>query len=207
MRILLLRHATTDMVDTHLCGDEPGIRLNGLGRKQAAALARRIPPVDALLSSPIDRALETARIVGALKRLRPKIVEEFREFDFGRWAGKRFTDLARDPQWRRFEENTPSVRAPGGESMRDVRSRSVSALEAMVELNNRNKTIVVVSHSAIIRALLTHAADAPLRNYWRFTSEPASISELQYDGARGFYIRRVNDCAHLEHLAEETLQL
>src|SRR4051794_26053960 len=103
MRILLLRHAATDMIDTHLCGDEPGIHLNEHGRRQAVALARRMPPADALLSSPIDRALETAQIVGTSQNLTPTIVNEFREFDFGRWAGQRFTDLARDPQWRRFE--------------------------------------------------------------------------------------------------------
>lgn len=197
-RFLLIRHGATDVISTHLAGRLSGIPLNGLGRTQAEALANRLARPDVLITSPIQRARETAQIIGDRHDLIGRVCSDFAEFEVGEWTGLTFEKLRSDPRWQEFNRSRESTRAPGGESMLDVQRRSIAGIEGLVaEYDGR--TVAVVSHGDVIRSLLLHAAVSSIANYWRFTVDPASISELGWDGGAA-RILRVNDCAHLEHL-------
>lgn len=207
-QILLLRHGATDLMRSHLAGRLGGVSLNALGRAQASALAARIAMPDVLLTSPVQRAQETAEIIGKRHGIGVAVEEEITEFDFGSWTGRTFEDLSDDGTWRAFNHSRETARAPGGESMADVQKRAVRALARIagaLDKHPAGKTAAIVSHGDVIRAILLHVAAAPLQNYWRFTVDAASISELSWEGAGSERIIRVNDCAHLEHFAEEKL--
>ncbi len=198
-RIFLLRHGQTDVMLTHLAGRLPGIALNRAGRDQAEALADRIAPPDVLITSPVQRARETAAIVGARHGLEATVIEGFAEFDFGDWTGRTFEELQGDPRWDAFNRSRATRSAPGGESMADVQRRALKALGKLT-VDGDGQTIAIVSHGDVIRALLLHAAGSSLQNYWRFTVDAASITELSLAGEGSERIIRMNDRAHLERL-------
>jgi probable phosphoglycerate mutase len=198
-RFLLIRHGVTDVMTTHLAGRQSGIPLNRFGIAQATALAERLAKPDVLVTSPIQRARDTARIIGDRHGLTARLDNHFAEFEFGEWTGRSFESLQGDPRWLEFNRSRESASAPGGESMMDVQRRSVAGIVQLLG-GYHGKTVAIVSHGDVIRSLLLHAAASSIGNYWRFTVEAASISELGNDGGAE-RILRVNDCAHLEHLA------
>ncbi len=203
-RLLLIRHGATDVMTTHLAGRTSGIPLNEAGRAQAQALAKRLVKPDALITSPIQRARETAQIVGDRHGIAPQVRDSFVEFEFGEWTGRTFEELRSDARWQEFNRLRDSVVAPGGESMLDVQRRALAGLEEFRGEAYSGKTIAIVSHGDVIRSLLLQAAGSSVANYWRFTVGAASISELGMEGGADRIIR-VNDCAHLESSWERSL--
>ncbi len=175
-----------------LCGHTPGIPLSALGVREARALALRLPRPEILISSPIQRALETARIIGDQHGLAPIVSAAFAEFDFGEWTGRSFESLHNEPLWNEFNSARETTRAPGGESMAEVLARSVAAVDDLASLYPDVETIAIVSHGDVIRSLLLHAVQASLNSYWRFTVDPASISELEWFSATSARIVRAN---------------
>jgi broad specificity phosphatase PhoE len=177
---------------SELCGRTPGIPLSALGVEQAKALASRLPRPEILISSPLQRALETARIVGDRHDLTPVISAAFTEFDFGEWTGRSIESLHHEPLWKEFNSARETTRAPGGESMAEVLARSVAAVDDLASVYPGVSTIAIVSHGDVIRSLLLHAVQASLNSYWRFTVDPASISELEWFSATSARIVRAN---------------
>ena len=193
--ILLLRHGTTDAVDSVLGGQMRGIYLNADGQRQAAALAARISSLDALVSSPLERAVQTASIIGKVHGLQPVIYDALTERDFGAWTGKRFQDLEKDSNWIKLDTPLTS-RLQDCESIAEVQARALRALQNIVSEMGWASVVAIVSHAAVIRALLAHAAGMPVLSYLQFTVAPASISEIE-NSEHAFRVVRVNDCAHL----------
>src|SRR5215203_6843088 len=117
--IFLVRHAAHDRVDRVLCGRMPGVGLGEAGRRQAEALARRFADaaVDAVWTSPLDRARETAEPIAGRLGLPVRTSDGLAEIDFGAWTGLPFDALRDDPRWRRWNEARGSERPPPGESM------------------------------------------------------------------------------------------
>ena len=200
MRLSLLRHGTTDVTRSQLCGRTLGIPLNGRGHAEAQALAKRLVKPNLLFTSPIQRALETAGAIGNQHGITPVIASAFTEFDFGEWTGSSFESLHRDPRWREFNDHRQVTRAPGGESMSDVLARAVAAIGEFATLYPGVENIAIVSHGDVIRSLLIHAAETTLDAYWRFTVDPASITELEWYSPTSARILRANDTGHLENL-------
>ena len=185
-------------MQSHLCGRTPGIPLNAAGLAEARALAKRLPRPDLLFTSPIQRALETAGIIGDEHALTPVVCAALTEFDFGAWTGRSFESLNDEPLWQEFNRHRQATPAPGGESMSDVLARAMAAVNEFAALYPGRENIAIVSHGDVIRSLLVHAARTSLDSYWRFAVDPASITELEWYSPVGARILRANDTAHLE---------
>src|SRR4051812_11740004 len=93
--VLLIRHALTGAVGTRLVSRLPGINLNTEGEAQACALRRRLrgERLDAIYSSPLERAIQTSRPIAEDRGLDVEAVEELNEVDFGDWTGRSFDEL------------------------------------------------------------------------------------------------------------------
>ena len=88
--ILLVRHGLTPSTGKVLPGRSPGLHLTDAGRQQAERTAERIGElkrVDAVYTSPLERARETAAPIGTATGLRPKVDRGLLECDFGEWTG------------------------------------------------------------------------------------------------------------------------
>lgn len=184
--IHLVRHATHATVGHALAGRRPGIGLDENGRAQAGRLAARFraAPPDLVVSSPVQRAMETARPIAAACGL--ETVEELglQEIDFGAWTGQSFAALADDPAWMAWNRGRGLAQAPGGEAMHQAQSRALLSLEA-IRARVAGGTAVAVSHADIIRGVLCAVLGMPLDAILRLSIDPASVTILRLWPERG----------------------
>ena len=182
--LLLIRHAMTDAIGEYLAGTAPGLHLNTDGRRQAEELAWRLNAVTiaALVSSPLERAVETAKPIARDHALDVQIMPDLNEVEIGEWTGKSFAELAGDPQWTRYKIARGTTRPPGGELMIDVQQRGIRVL---MELARRypSGTVAVVSHGDLLRAILLYVLGMPIDYYDRIETSPARVSVITLDGS------------------------
>jgi probable phosphoglycerate mutase len=162
-----------------IAGRAPGVHLDEGGRAQAQALARVLVPAAfaAIVSSPLERARETAAPLAAALGLTPEVDERFTELDYGQWTGKSFDELDGDPDWRRWNTMRGSARIPGGESALEAQARALAGLEAL-RARHPDGRVAVVSHADVIRAVLAHCLATPLDLSLRIEVAPASVSAV-----------------------------
>ena len=197
--VLLVRHGLTATTGTVLTGRTPGIRLDDRGRAQAAALAARLAPVplDAIITSPLERCRQTAEALAAARDGSPVAVtddERLSECKYGDWTGKPLKVLARDPLWRVVQAHPSAVTFPGadGESMLDMQHRAVSAVRRWNWRLGRDATYVICSHGDVIKAIIADSLGLHLDLSQRIQVDPCALSVIRYTPLRPFLIR-MND--------------
>ncbi len=173
----LVRHAEHGLLGHVLAGRMPDVPLSPAGQRQAAALAARFAGsgARAVLASPVQRAGETAAPIAAALGLRTITEPGLDEVDFGAWAGRRFEALADAPGWTAWNAARGIAPTPGGEAMLAVQARAVAALAAQ---RAEGGSVVAVSHSDVIKAVLAYALGMPLDLLHRLGIAPASRSVL-----------------------------
>jgi len=176
-RLLLIRHATTDMVGKRIAGRLAGVHLNEEGYAQTKQLTERLNGVaiHAIYSSPLERALETAAPIAQQHRLHVSESAELIELDFGEWTGADIEALKSDPQFRLFNTFRSSTKIPQGEWMSAGQARMVSCLQQLCAIHP-DQTIAVVGHSDLIKAAIAHYAGISLDLFYRIEISPASVS-------------------------------
>jgi probable phosphomutase (TIGR03848 family) len=196
--VLVVRHGLTASTGTALTGWTPGISLDDRGRAQAAAIGERLAtvPVDAIISSPLDRCRETAE---AIARARPgplpvQIDERVGECHYGDWTGQPLKKLAKDPLWRVVQAHPSAVRfpGPGGESMIGMQARAVGAVRDWNERLGRQAVYVLCSHGDVIKSILADSLGMHLDMCQRIQVDPCSLSVIRYTPLRPFVLR-MND--------------
>jgi probable phosphomutase (TIGR03848 family) len=193
--VLLVRHGLTAMTGPVLAGRTPGVHLDERGQKQAAALAERLValPLAAVVTSPLERCVETAEAVRDAQRRQPAwhVDERLIECGYGDWTGRPFKELVKDPLWKVVQAQPSAVRFPAGESLAEMATRAVAAIREWDERLG-DATWVACTHGDIIKAVLADALGLHLDQYQRIVPDPASVSVIRYTPARP-YVLRVND--------------
>jgi broad specificity phosphatase PhoE len=199
MRILLLRHAETDWNRERRFQGWRDVPLSATGREQAESAARLLAAtrIDAVWSSPLARARDTAAIIAAPHRLAVQESEAFREMGFGDWEG-----LTRDEVRERFPDaqrawaETPHEAAwPGAETLAAVRARALAGLEAL-RAAHTGQTICLVSHGITGRILILEALGLGPDRLWSFHLSSTGISELEFRDD-WTTLHRMNSLIHL----------
>ncbi len=200
--LLLIRHADNDQRKVRLCGRLPGIHLNERGRKQAESLAKDLcrAPIQAVFSSPMERAVETASSLTETLNLPLQIIEELNETDYGEWQGRTFGQLRRLKGWQTVLKTPSQVRFPGGENLLEVQQRTVAALE---KLSQGHELIAAFTHADIIRLALAHYLNMPLDDYHRLTIRPASLSIIALN-ENTIHVLLINQTRDLNFLLKQT---
>jgi broad specificity phosphatase PhoE len=177
--VYLVRHAAHDRVDRVLCGRMPGVTLGPEGRAQAERLAERFSRerIAAIVSSPLERARETAETIAERLGLELRISDDLDEIDFGHWTGLSFEALAPDPRWAWWNRERNAATAPGGESMGAAQARILREVERVRD-EFPDAGVILVSHCDVIKAALAHFLELPLQAYELFEIGPASVSVL-----------------------------
>jgi probable phosphoglycerate mutase len=175
----LVRHGEHDRVDRTLCGRMPGVVLNATGKEQARAAGRRLAALQPLrvLTSPLERARQTADIIGEETHCPVEHAEALQEIDCGEWTGQPFQDLHADPRWKDWNEARSVTRPPAGEMMVEVQARVVNYLERLRALYESVR-LVLVSHSDVIKAAILFHIGVSLDLFSRIEIAPGSISTL-----------------------------
>jgi probable phosphomutase (TIGR03848 family) len=197
--LVLIRHATNDWVRKGLlAGWTPGVHLNEEGQSQAQALGKRLAAsyLDAVYSSPLERALETAQAVAAPHGLQVQIKEGIGEVHYGEWNGQPIKKLVKNPLWMAVQVYPSSTRFPGGETIGEMQARVVTALDEM-QLAHPNSIIAAVAHADVIKAAVAYYAGVPLDLFQRLVISPASVT-LVHLGHFGPRLLRMNDTGELK---------
>lgn len=180
---LFIRHGDTDAVGRVLVGRAPGVNLNEKGRRQAEALAERLKGIriDALLTSPLERTVETARPIAEQHGLEPRESEALNEVSFGSWTGAPFDQLKGNELWQRYNTARSVTRIPGGELISEVQNRVAVLVQELVE-RFPDRTVALVSHADVIRNAVTYYAGTPIDFLLRFRISPASVTAVSIHG-------------------------
>ncbi|MGH9269937.1 MAG: histidine phosphatase family protein, partial [Ilumatobacteraceae bacterium] len=176
--ILLVRHGQTPSTGKVLPGRARGLHLADAGRQQAERAAERIaelPKVDAVYTSPLERARETAAPIGRVTGHAPQVDRGLLECDFGEWTGASLRRLMRKREWATVQRAPSTFRFPGGESFVEMQLRIVTALERLRD-RHQGGTIVCVSHADPIKAAVAHAMGTHLDLFQRVVVSPCSVS-------------------------------
>ncbi len=197
--LLLLRHGLTALTGPVLAGRTPGLHLDDRGRAQAAATAARIAalPLAAIVSSPLDRCVDTAQVVREAQQAAGRepaweIDERLIECGYGDWTGRQIKDLAKDPMWKTVQTQPSAARFPGGETLLEVSARAVAAVRDWDARLGPEAIWVACSHGDVIKAVLADALGLHLDQFQRIVVDPCSVSVVRYTETRP-YVLRAND--------------
>lgn len=178
-RFLLIRHAESTWNAEGRWQGQADPPLSERGREQARALAQELADQDirALVASDLARAAETARILGEVLGLVPRLDARLRELHVGEWSGLSRVDvIARWPEtYARLRSGDQDVRPDGGETFRELRARVQEALAELARAHPGER-VAVVTHGGAIRSLLpgTRTANAVWVPYEPADADPDS---------------------------------
>lgn len=203
-RVVLLRHGETEWNRVERFRGRIDVELNQMGQRQALAVARRLSAwqIEAIYSSPMKRALQTAQPVAEACGLDVAILEGINDVDYGAWAGLSAEEArAQYPEVYGNWAHTPLLtQCPQGENLRQVQTRSWTALEETCSAHEGG-AILLVSHVVVNRVLICAALGLVDDAFWKIGQDNAAISVLE--GANGHYrVLLLNDTCHLDSLHE-----
>ena len=199
----LIRHGVTEWnAENRMCG-RSDIPLSEAGRQQAEVLAKRLKliPLEALYSSPLKRALETARLISELTGLQPILDERLVELDYGEWEGKLLADILRNEPatYRAWDADPAQLAPPGGESGLAAQQRIVSFLDSLAGKHPQGH-VLVVSHKTVCRLAICHVLGmSPSEYRRRLILSNAALSIIQSQ-PWGWQLITFNDTSHLSAL-------
>ena len=185
LEILLIRHGQTDWnLNGRIMGYRP-IPLNAVGRRQSEALRGVLGPLrlKAIYTSPILRAVETARLMAKGRRVRILKAPEVREIEYGDWVGRTFEEVSKERNYRIYHTTPRHACAPGGERMTEVHKRVVGFIEKLRK-RHREGRIAVVSHADVIKVILVHYLNLDLNELLRIRIDNGALSSLSFNGSQ-----------------------
>jgi broad specificity phosphatase PhoE len=179
-KFLLIRHATTDSVGIRLSGRRAGVNLNEAGIQQAEKLAGEFSGtrISAVYSSPLERAVQTAEAISKVLGLQTRVSEDFLEINFGVWTNRTFKELESESLFKQFNVFRSFTRIPEGETMMEAQLRMIRGMEKLCLLHP-DETVVIVSHSDLIKATIAYYSGIPLDMFQRIEISPASVSIIK----------------------------
>ncbi|MFN8015902.1 MAG: histidine phosphatase family protein [Acidimicrobiia bacterium] len=183
-RVFFVRHGVTEQTGKVLYGHTKGLNLNDEGKEQARLLAEYFRPihVDIIVSSPLERAYETAQAIAEDRDLTIEVNENLIDTNIGDWTNFLLEDCAKLPEWKTVLQNPSQFCFPGGESFVDVYDRMSNAVRSIVK-ENENKNIVITCHRDPIIILLASYLGVHMDMFQRIPCYPASLSQVVFENS------------------------
>jgi len=203
--IYLVRHGQTAWNKEEIFRGRTDIPLDETGLKQAELAAGYFKgmEIDAIYSSPLSRALQTAQKIAQFHNLEVQPLTGIIDMSFGDWEGRQHQEIREKDSktYRQWVEEPHLVRLPGGEGLDDVRVRAMAALEEVIR-SNPEKTLVLVSHRVICKVLICAILGLDNSHFWQITQDTTAINLIQY--RKGKYILSLmNETCHLKPLKNQ----
>ncbi|WIV11788.1 histidine phosphatase family protein [Proteiniborus sp. MB09-C3] len=191
MKFILVRHGETEANIGGIYSGWTDFPLTEKGNKDIQATAKnlkRYKNVDIIYSSPLNRALTTAKAISASINKEIQIVDNLKEMNFGIFDGKegQYIQKNHDNEWKSWIEDYVNYRIPEGENLIDLYDRIKVFLDKLIE---KDKDSIIVTHGGVIQVMITHLLDLGLDKMWHFQCPPAGYAEIEYVDNFGFLRR------------------
>jgi broad specificity phosphatase PhoE len=199
-RLYLVRHGATALTTEDRFSGAEGVDLSDDGRRQAQHLGERLrhEGIAAVYSSPYSRAMDTARIVSSGWPGAPAPVDGLREISHGHWEGLRRKDVEERfaAEYAMWEQDPFTCAPSGGESGLAVLARALPAIRTIIT-DNAGSKVLVVSHKATIRLLLSSLFGIDARGYRdRLDQAPACLNVIDFSDPVRARLMLFNDTSH-----------
>ena len=178
--LFLVRHGTNNCVGKSLAGRDMSVHLNEKGLQQADAAAEWLADknIGTIISSPITRAVETAKPLA--ERLKLPIIENdlIQEVDYGDWAGASFEVLKKDKKWKSAIKDPKKMVFPDGETSEHINRRLLKFISSLEDTFADDDIVACYSHNDIIAMLIVHMMKWQIPTYRQIAIHPAGISAV-----------------------------
>jgi alpha-ribazole phosphatase len=191
----LVRHGETTWNKNGRFQGKTDIHLSPKGKEQAEKLASWFEDkeIDAIYSSSLSRAVETADPISKALHMPIHTSDELLELNFGKWEGKNFAEI--ESLWpgmmSQMMANPEKITPPGGESYQDCETRVVKFLRE-ISKDRKEQSFVIVSHGAAIRTMICGLLSLPLKYIWKLSLDNTSITCIT--SANDFNVLRFLNC-------------
>jgi len=199
-RLILIRHGETVANRNNIFRGRQDFPLNEVGIKQAQALAEhlyqragQIGKISAIYSSPLSRALDTAKPVAEKFGIEVIVDERFTNISLGEWEGVPHSEIAEKfpEKYHLWRTEPEKLTIPGGEKLADVQRRSVEGVMRIIE-RHPGETVAIVTHRAVLKPLIAGLIDLPAPYFWKIHIDNAAYSVVWHNPDRGFMIYQSN---------------
>jgi alpha-ribazole phosphatase len=197
-KLLLVRHGETEWNQTGRYQGHSDISLSDTGHRQADALKKRLSneSIEAVYSSDLKRAVQTAQIIMSAHNTELTTCEELRELNFGKFEGLTFEEIKKDRiQHNWWTANHLDEKIPNGESIRDLTNR-VSQLVGRLDRQANEEIILIIGHGGSLRALICLLLGFSSEYWWRIRLDSASLTIVE-TYPEGAVLSLLNDLCHL----------
>lgn len=197
--IILARHGQTAWNIGEVFRGQTDIPLDETGIKQAELLAEYLgdKKIEAIFSSPLQRALKTAQTVAQFHTLEVQVTQGLNDPSFGVWEGmpqqevrEKYRDL-----YGQWISSPHIVKLPGGEGLNDVTERSVALVQEVVK--RYQGTVVMVAHRVVNQAIILALMGLDNSHFWNIKLDTAAITTFLYQRGR-FILAEHNNTSYLK---------
>jgi phosphoserine phosphatase len=203
--VYLVRHGQTAWNKEEVFRGRTDIPLDETGLKEAGSAGEYFRPIyiQAIYSSPLLRAWQTAQKIALIHSLQVEPLEELIDMSFGAWEGHSLREVEeRDGvRYRQWRDEPHLVKLPGGETLEEVRVRTMAALERVIH-QHPDQTLVLVSHRVINKVLICGILGLDNSHFWQIRQDTTAINLIQYRKGN-FVLSLLNETCHLKTLRKE----
>ena len=205
-KLILARHGETVWNVEKIYRGRTDVNLDEVGIKQAELLGKYLSnwELEAIYSSPLRRALDTANIIAHYQKIGVHIVEGLIDFNYGEWQALPEQEVKRlyPALLNEWHNNPHKVIMPGGESLEDVRRRAIEVVNDV--LSKYQGAVVLVSHRVVNKVLICSLLGLDNSYFWNIKQDVGGITIFNYVDGR-FVLARHNDTSHLKELQKSVL--
>ena len=205
-KLILARHGETVWNVEKIYRGRTDVNLDEVGIKQAELLGKYLSnwELEAIYSSPLRRALDTANIIAHYQKIGVHIVEGLIDFDYGEWQSLPEQEVKRlyPALLNEWHHNPHNVVMPGGESLEDVSKRAIEVVNDV--LSKYQGSVVLVSHRVVNKVLICSLLGLDNSYFWNIKQDVGGITIFNYVDGR-FVLTRHNDASHLRELQKPVL--
>jgi probable phosphoglycerate mutase len=199
-RIYLVRHGSTTLSAEDAFAGSTNVDLSPEGRRQASLLSDRLKDANicAAYCSPMQRTVDTARLIVGPYGLQPETRDGLRELSHGHWEGMRRADVEAKyaDEYAAWEADPFTFAPEGGESGLSVMARALPVIREIV-VHHNGLNVLVVSHKATIRLIISSLLGFDARGYRdRLDQQPASLNVLDFKDPVRARLMLFNDVSH-----------
>jgi len=208
-KIYLVRHGQTAWNKEEIFRGRSDVPLDETGLREAELAAGffRGAEVTAIYSSPLSRASQTAGKIAEVLSLKVVPLEGIMDMSFGVWEGRPLREIKENDgeRYRQWLEAPHRLNLPGGESLDEVRERSMAALEGVIR-RHAEEAVILVSHRVINKVILCAILGLDNSHFWQLAQDTTAINLIHHRNGR-YSLSLMNETCHLKPLLNQKVKI